>query len=171
MSTSTPPNRPISINSREALIEVAQQLGLAGTDWHEPDNQEIDAKVTGDGFDNAGFYNPYVRELDESYAEIGVTLFKDGVPVAVISLASLFALATGHEGGEVRKDDRTVESVLEAAKEMGPAKQQWKQERPELDAINTGPVNPDVSQQVRAAEQAGVSPASLALGDGMNRSR
>jgi len=54
-----------------------------GWDWHEPDQIEVDAVVTGTSFDNAG--------ID---GEKTVHLKVDGKRVASVNLATLCALAT-----------------------------------------------------------------------------
>jgi hypothetical protein len=65
----------------------AALLGGIGTwvgfDWHEPDQCEVDAVVTGTSFDNAG--------ID---GEKTVHLKVDGKRVASVNLATLCALAT-----------------------------------------------------------------------------
>jgi hypothetical protein len=88
------------INTRKELAELARKLRVR-TDWHEPDEQEVTAKVHGDDFDNAGFWGHYKGELDtfgDGRQEMWVELFQDGQPVAEINLATLLAFATGYEG-------------------------------------------------------------------------
>lgn len=88
----------ITINTRNDLVEVARNLGVR-PDWHEPDEQEVNARVVGDHLDNAmgstvtdnvGEYNVVLTRLDD-----------EGEPqdVAVVNLATLLAFATGtYEG-------------------------------------------------------------------------
>lgn len=84
------------IVKRDDLVEVARELGVR-RDWHEPDEQEVTAKVFGTEFDNAGFWGPdrgnaYFRYQDRE--EMHVVLFKDGTPVAAANLATVLAWAT-----------------------------------------------------------------------------
>lgn len=90
------------INSRQDLLDLARQLGVRH-DWHEPDEQNLTARVEGVSFDNAGFWptaavgNPEIVEQ-----HVILALMDDhGRPVqdvAVVNLATLFAFATGFEG-------------------------------------------------------------------------
>jgi len=73
----------IYINSKADMKKGAEYLGVRD-DWHEPDEQEVDAYVDGKRFDNAGVAG-----------EIVVTLFKDEKPIAEVNLATLFAIASG----------------------------------------------------------------------------
>ena len=41
------------ITSRARFVALAGELGVR-MDWHEPDEQEVTAKVRGVSFDNAG---------------------------------------------------------------------------------------------------------------------
>lgn len=105
------------INSRAELQALATELGIRH-DWHEPDNQDVDAFTFGGHFDNAGFWglqhwgdcerrarmnlwNPSgnvseaVIEDAELFVEMFVVLYKEGRAVAEINLATLFAFACG----------------------------------------------------------------------------
>jgi hypothetical protein len=96
------------IRTQAELIAVAEKLKVR-RDWHEPDEQEVTARVTGADFDNAGNWGSaeVERRRKERAAgtggygrlEIYVTLLREGVPVAEVNLADLFAFATGF-GGE-----------------------------------------------------------------------
>lgn len=84
------------ITERAELVELARELGVRG-DWHEPDEQEVSATVSGGRFDNAGFWpasDVSVQRYPE-VEELSVTLLRDGKPVAHVNLATLFAWATG----------------------------------------------------------------------------
>lgn len=70
-------------DSPAELAAIADRLGLR-LDWHEPDNHGVHALVTGLRFDNAGLYT----------TEQMVILYRDGLPVAQVALANLFAWAT-----------------------------------------------------------------------------
>lgn len=65
----------------ERLVEFAKKHELR-TDWHEPDEQNVTARVCGTKFDNAGL-------PDEKH----VILLVDGEPAYTINLATLCALA------------------------------------------------------------------------------
>ena len=88
------------IDTRKELTDLARELRVRDN-WHEPDEQEVTARVHGDSFDNAGFWGHWKGELDtfgDGQQEMWVELFKDGQPVAEINLATLLAFATGYEG-------------------------------------------------------------------------
>lgn len=96
------------INTREDLIELANQLNISG-DWHEPDSYQVTAKVQGTSFDNAGFW-PYEEYPDLAKdspwsVEMYVELRQHGEPVAVVNLATLFAWATGYDADTAREGD------------------------------------------------------------------
>jgi len=103
------------INTWHELIALAKVLGVRD-DWHEPDEQDVTARVFGKNFDNAGFWglkhladretearsrlwNPTntagesIIEDAERFVEMFVVLYKDDKAVAEIDLATLFALA------------------------------------------------------------------------------
>lgn len=90
----------VRIDNIRQLQEVARTLGVR-PDWHEPDEQEVTAKVFGQSFDNAGFwpYDPSQPDdrcqgsLDSECLEMYVQLYQAGRPVAVINLATLLAMA------------------------------------------------------------------------------
>lgn len=90
------------INEAQQLRSLAWYLRVRDN-WHEPDEQGLTAVVHGTDFDNAGFWG---HDRDGSLStygdpprqEIWVELFKNGVPVAEINLATLLAFATGYEG-------------------------------------------------------------------------
>lgn len=92
---------PKRIDTRQELIELARELRVR-PDWHEPDEQDVTATVRGTNFDNAGFWgrneDGSLRYYGRDHQEIWVELFQEGVPVAEIDLATLFAFATGYEG-------------------------------------------------------------------------
>lgn len=72
------------------LKEVAKELGVRH-DWHEPDEQGVEAEVTGCQFDNAC--------ADGGGIELMVVFTKDGKPVAQVNLATLCAFACGTFSG------------------------------------------------------------------------
>lgn len=85
------------IRARGELVELANELGVR-PDWHEPDEQNVTATTHGVRFDNAGFWGETHRTSDgHNFTERYVKLYKDGQPVAVVNLATLFAWATGLE--------------------------------------------------------------------------
>lgn len=73
----------IIIQTQQQLKDLAKSLRVRN-DWHKPDEQGVTAYVTPeDGeFDNAG-----------AGRELLVVLLQDGVTIAEINLASLFAMA------------------------------------------------------------------------------
>lgn len=109
------------IHKRSELQALAQELGV-GRDWHEPDNQSVDAFTFGGHFDNAGFWGlqflstrefearsrlydaggntgEWVMGEPERFVEMFVVLYREGKAVAEINLATLFAFACGtYEG-------------------------------------------------------------------------
>lgn len=84
------------IRTRKELLTLARDLGVR-PDWHEPDEEGVDAVVCGNVFDNADRVcgSRWCSSSDPSrtFEEIGVYLMKDGEPVASINLANLFAFA------------------------------------------------------------------------------
>jgi hypothetical protein len=81
----------ITITSKRQLKDLAKQLGVRD-DWHEPDEQNIEAKVFGKIFDNAGIYGLSL-DIPTEQKEIYVVLYQNKKPVAEIDLATLFAFA------------------------------------------------------------------------------
>lgn len=83
------------IHSKAELQKLRDELGVRA-DWHEPDEQEVDAVVYGHSFDNAGFWGrPESQGLESE--EMHVVISKDGHPVAAVNLATLLGWATGLE--------------------------------------------------------------------------
>lgn len=70
------------IEERKGLKEFKRSAGV-GDNWHEPDEQEVSATVTGDYLDNAGCGSEFVVHLE---GPKGLKLD--------INLASLLSLAT-----------------------------------------------------------------------------
>ncbi len=95
------------VRSRADLLDLARELGVR-PDWHEPDNEDVEAIVFGDTFDNAGFWGRRFRlEKKQGFLsadeEMNVLLVKNGEPVAEVNLATLFSWACGFDtlsGGE-----------------------------------------------------------------------
>ena len=98
----------IRITRREELVQLARDLGTR-PDWHEPDEQEVDAVVRGNDFDNAGFWpealvRPAFSGKDTdgtpySYPEFRLTekhvvIKHHGEAVAAVNLATLLAWAS-----------------------------------------------------------------------------
>jgi hypothetical protein len=81
----------ITITSKKQLLDLAKELGVRD-DWHEPDEQEVTAKVFGKSFNNAGFYGIECH-ISTEQKELYVVLYKDEKPVGEIALATLFAFA------------------------------------------------------------------------------
>ena len=74
-------SKKLKINSTVDMVKLADYLGVRN-DWHEPDEQEVTAEVTGTSFDNAGFGS-----------EMTLIIKQDGKPVAEVNLATLCAMA------------------------------------------------------------------------------
>lgn len=88
---------PVRVHTRAELQSVALGLGVR-PDWHEPDEQEVTASVEGDSFDNAGFWPDETcseQLRDGGGSEMCVKLHQDGKLIAVVNLATLFAMACG----------------------------------------------------------------------------
>jgi len=85
----------LRIDTREDLIRTARMLGVR-MDWHEPDEQEVTARVYGDTFDNAGHW-PAVDPHHQAGTEQYVVLYQGDRAVAAVNLATLFAWAAGYE--------------------------------------------------------------------------
>lgn len=81
------------INSRKELQQFATVYRLS--DWHEPDEQDISARVEGVSFDNAGFWpaNELSRPINPDIVELHVIITHLGVDVAAVNLATLFSWA------------------------------------------------------------------------------
>lgn len=93
---------PQRISARQELADLANLLNV-GHDWHEPDEVEVTAKVFGRSFDNAGTWpidnDSAATHVDSEALEMYVEISKDGRPVAIVNLATLFAFACGtYEG-------------------------------------------------------------------------
>jgi hypothetical protein len=87
---------PVRVVTRDQLQRVARELGVR-PDWHEPDEQGVTAVVTGKCLDNAGFDGSAAGCLSGTAGEeLGVTIFKDGQPVAEVNLAMLLSWACGY---------------------------------------------------------------------------
>jgi hypothetical protein len=94
------------ITRRDDLVALKNVLGMH-PDWHEPDGRDVTARVFGSDFDNAGNWGTAealqrkaerARGIPRSGSlELGVTIYRDGKPVAEVNLATLLAWATGYE--------------------------------------------------------------------------
>lgn len=69
------------IYTKAEMKKLAKKLKVRD-DWHEPDEQEVDVRIAGYHFDNAGTPN-----------EIQVIFFQNGCAVAQINLATLCSFA------------------------------------------------------------------------------
>jgi hypothetical protein len=98
------------INRRARFVQWARERGLR-QDWHEPDEQDITARVEGTplDFDNAGSW-PYSDDFThagEAHAKLHVIFSEKGAEngkavrgrdLACVNLATLCAWATGYFG-------------------------------------------------------------------------
>lgn len=98
------------ITERDQFVEFARKHGLR-MNWHEPDEQDITARVAGVAFDNAGFWPAQHGNSTES-VELHVIFAKQpwsdeecpcgdvhrlaGEDLAAVNLATLCAWATGY---------------------------------------------------------------------------
>jgi hypothetical protein len=97
------------LRHRSELVALAAELGVR-PDWHEPDEQDLTARVEGTplNFDNAmgpGDWYGVMRAGDQPRAELHVILSrreveggeaKRGEDIATVNLATLFAWACEH---------------------------------------------------------------------------
>lgn len=83
------------ITKKSELVALAAELGVR-SDWHEPDEQDVEASVHGRFFGNDGFWADHRSHYME-YEEQHVVLYQSGRVVAAVNLATLFAWATGLE--------------------------------------------------------------------------
>jgi hypothetical protein len=97
--------KELRVTTRDQLLEVTRTLAVR-SDWHEPEEQGVTARVHGECLDNAGFWGTeqilgslrgpvYSGAGEELWAE----LFQDGEPVAEVNLADLLAWATAGDHG------------------------------------------------------------------------
>lgn len=93
------------ITTREELRDLADRLRVRD-DWHEPDEQDVTARVDGKSFDNAGFWPAAPDEI----LEMHVIISQNGEDVACVNLATLFAMATGFGG--IRRNLRKETGML-----------------------------------------------------------
>lgn len=87
------------IETKAEFAEFAREIGVR-SNWHEPDEQDITARVEGTSFDNAGFWPrlDLVGTSTESIRELHVIFSRnpDGEPpedLAVVNLATLCSWA------------------------------------------------------------------------------
>jgi hypothetical protein len=96
-NTPAPPPLPVEvrrINTRKEFLELKDELGMRD-DWHEPDETDVDARVLGQSFDNAGFWpQSDSRVIPDEILEMHVVFTKDGKDVAAVNLATLCAWAS-----------------------------------------------------------------------------
>lgn len=83
-----------NINTREQLVALKEAIGVR-PDWHEPDEQNVTARVSGTHLDNAMGADPY-----RNVGELVVILERirpegdEQVQFASINLANLLAWAS-----------------------------------------------------------------------------
>lgn len=80
------------ITERKELGKLANGLNVR-LDWHEPDEQEVTARVEGENFDNAGFW-PAENAYAVDRTELHVIISQHGNDVAAVNLATLLAWAS-----------------------------------------------------------------------------
>lgn len=77
------------IRSVAQLSALAASLGVR-SDWHEPDEQEVSARIVGDHLDNA-----MGSTAVDNCGEFNVIITREGQDVAVVNLAVLLAFGAG----------------------------------------------------------------------------
>lgn len=82
---------PVRICNREDLTFLSRELGL-GSYWHEPDEQDVNARVFGHYLDNAGAWGRAEFTYTE-YQELHTVIYYRGAPVASVNLATLLSWA------------------------------------------------------------------------------
>lgn len=84
---------PVRVLERRDLLFFAKKAKI-GEDWHEPDEQDITARLFGDSFDNTGSWardqELYYSIIEEHHA----VLYYKQYPVIAVNIATLFAWAT-----------------------------------------------------------------------------
>lgn len=101
-SCGEPAPEVVRVHYKTQLQEVAAILGVRA-DWHEPDEQGVTAVVFGQSFNNCGTWphdptQPHdtcVGRLNSEGLEMYVDLYKEGLLIAQVNLATLFAMACG----------------------------------------------------------------------------
>jgi hypothetical protein len=88
-----PETTVVGIQTFGDMARLAHDLRVR-PDWHEPDEQGVDARIIGHSLDNA--MGSTVREIGENNeaGEFNVIITREGVDVAVINLANLLAWAS-----------------------------------------------------------------------------
>jgi hypothetical protein len=105
------------IHTREEFRDLATRLGVRA-DWHEPDEQDVSARVEGESFDNAGFWpQSTTRPIPAEILEMHVVITCDGEDAAVVNLANLCAWASEPSpaaaiAATVDMYEETVESIV-----------------------------------------------------------
>lgn len=79
------------ITSKAELQALARELKVR-PDWHEPDEQEVDADVHGCHLDNAGSWGAETLG-QRPYQEYWIEIIQDETPAAEVNLADLLAFA------------------------------------------------------------------------------
>ena len=90
------------INNAKELNELAKELGVR-PDWHEPDEQEVNARIIGSHLDNAMGADPDADKKVDVYhrpdgsvrtlhwGEYNVVISQKDKDVAVVNLATLLS--------------------------------------------------------------------------------
>lgn len=83
-----------TIDTRDDLAGLAARLRVR-PDWHEPDEQQVSARVIGERLDNA----MGAAVEPGNVGEFNVVIAQNGRDVAVVNLATLLAFASGTYSG------------------------------------------------------------------------
>lgn len=99
-----PESPVVSIHTAEQMAKLAHDLRVR-PDWHEPDEQNVNARIIGTHLDNAmGSTTLPLPEDDPNNpnGEYNIVVTRDGTDVAVINLASLLSWASAAFPTELR---------------------------------------------------------------------
>ena len=82
------------IRAQHELVELAAELGVR-SDWHEPDDRGVTARVESSNFNNAGFWPAENRPFSApEIIELHVIISRNDEDVAAVNLATLLAWAS-----------------------------------------------------------------------------
>jgi len=94
------------IRAQHELVELAAELGVR-SDWHEPNDRGVTARVEGSNFNNAGFWPAENRPFSApEIIELHVIISRNGEDVAATNLATLLAWASAP--GEASRRETTA---------------------------------------------------------------
>lgn len=95
-----PTERIVGIHTPEDMAKLAHDLRVR-PDWHEPDEQDVGARIIGTHLDNAMGSTTRPIGIENEAGEFNVIITRRGEDVAVINLAHLLAWASSIEKGNL----------------------------------------------------------------------